>query len=941
MDIVDIEVDPLRTEDIVVTGDEYIQDQTISVPLFKKNTNNKVENKGNGLMDMTFLYSDDETFLKDTLRMKTTDKKFWGRMAHRGEYNEPTWLNRLTVDNNTNLYVTGDDRVNDHVALAVITTLWLRNHNRIAEDLGMIDFGTDDEIFTEARLQNMHQYQKVSMYDQLAAFAGTSVNEDDYHENGGYSRTTGGTKDEAEVLDGYVAVNALAILALHGESVPRLDDFYREIEAKHLTGPEMIGTASYLDDGETDMTDTIIRGLTFTCHGKASTPNQYFINKGALDDWYEAAGRSKTSGRHFAWDTSDDLVAAAIVRTRDMGVPQMSELGDFRKFSSTYKGRREDICNLYNDPEDSGSCDGKAVDAVMMIFGDEGDGTGYSVPRGVVNAFKEQVLYSAKEHEDFFYNNAKFDQERRNAIWDFRLKNLIEYNTAVGSSLLNAFFQADGKQNVMSEAVSSGLHDGNTMVWSEEHDEYDKFFELDAWAGVSTRVVNDETIDFLIEVKTTGWVALGFAPVGGHGMLDTDCMYCKMDKGALTLWDMKAYRIGFPRSDTGFPDGLGTDDYTNKNGSEVDGHTICKWTRPLVTPDPHDRNISRGSYKGTFAYNYLGQDRGYHGPTRGFYETVYWDELPPVVVIEEEDPLPKIMAGIVIAAVLGLAVFGYFLYMKKRGSNEFQLEKAMSEDEQRKRDLMAGIKLHVFWLVLDCFDLGSDVASLIFAISGEIGNMGLTYLFAAFVSLSIAVSSKVLTSRTKKIIDCNQQLKGDANAKIIGNATYKDMFVHLGRSKKSLAAEQAANAGKAQVVPVTGDDSSSTTEANNIKDEARFKRQILEYADAVTGLYLIRWVLLLMCMEDLPSLAFNLYFIGTVWPVLEGMEIPVVSIMITTLSIGYKLTYLQKYQRLKKAKANEERNFAEIGIDQATLVAAISQANKKRKNKHVEGAFTS
>merc|ERR1712137_625850 len=86
-------------------------------------------------------------------------------------------------------------------------------------------------------------------------------------------------------------------------------------------------------------------------------------------------------------------------------------------------------------------------------------------------------------------------------------------------------------------------------------------------------------------------------------------------------------------------------------------------------------------------------------------------------------------------------------------------------------------------------------------------------------------------------------------------------------------------------------------------DDKHFKSLIMQYATASKELTLIRWVLLLMCLEDLPSFGFNTFFLASAWPNLEGFTVPVVSLIITTLSIGYKLSYLQKMAVLRRKKA--------------------------------------
>jgi hypothetical protein len=938
MDLYDLELDPTRTETVNITNDPYMQDGSFEVILYKKDANGDVINRGNGKLDLSFVYSDDLT-KRASLRMGSR-----GKLQIRStNKNETSWLNRLPIDQTTGLYIAGDDRINDHAGFAMIALLFLRNHNRLAETIAFENKkATDDEVFDKARIQNIHHWQKVSTLDLGAAISGGDL------ANGYKSPDTMPADTDVAVENAFVAVAGTNILAAHSRTIPRLDTNYREVEKMFISEWDIIGSAPEIEDGEKDKLDDLLRGYTFLCHNQPNYPSHYWINKAVIDAPLINEGYTIKKGISDIFSNDVDLLAAAIVRTRDMGVPRIKGAHKGTKFvKATFS------TVFASDGEHSAKMkavyggDHLAGDIALLVFSDEPAGTSQSLSTASINVLRNQLLISAQADPNWFGNSLKFSKYEQDSVYEFRLKNLIEYNTGVSSSLANAFFQADGQDNVMSEALSSGLHDGEEMTWHKDHDEFDQFTELDAWFGVSTRVVNDEIIEFLMEAKSTGWISIGFVPEGrsGHGMLDTDMVRCWIKEDVSQpsgfrseIADMMAYQIGPPKADIYF-DPPANDDLINGSVGlkvwEEDGHTLCTFARKLDTNDTQDFPFYRGNYKGTYAYSYMGDDAGYHGPTRGFFDTVFWPPIPEVIVEEEEDPLPKILAGAIITGVLGIAVAGYYYYNKKKGGGDFQLDKAMSEDEQRKRDLKNEMNLHIFWLCLDCFDLGTDVASLIFAISGAVGTDALTFIYAAFVSLSIAVSSRVLTTRTKKVIDATQQLKGNSNAKILGNATYRDLFIELGKSKRSLAKVQPVDGEKKKEVKV------DQAKIDQARTDAKFKAQILDYADAVTGIQLIRWILILMAVEDIPSFIFNIYFLIRIWPCLYNMEIPTVSLLITVLSIGYKLAYLQKYVMLLKKKSTEERAFEEMGIDHDALMSAVNMASrsKKKQNRHVEGAF--
>jgi peroxidase len=65
-------------------------------------------------------------------------------------------------------FLAGDERVSEQDALVAQHTLWVRNHNRIAEDLSVFHpKWNDNQIFERARQINIAQYQQVVTYEWL------------------------------------------------------------------------------------------------------------------------------------------------------------------------------------------------------------------------------------------------------------------------------------------------------------------------------------------------------------------------------------------------------------------------------------------------------------------------------------------------------------------------------------------------------------------------------------------------------------------------------------------------------------------------------------------------------------------------------------------------------------------------------------------------------
>lgn len=70
----------------------------------------------------------------------------------------------------------GDSRVNENIGLALITTLFFREHNRLAAQIGAANPAlSDEEIFQRARKLNIAQYQHILTAEYLPALLGNDV----------------------------------------------------------------------------------------------------------------------------------------------------------------------------------------------------------------------------------------------------------------------------------------------------------------------------------------------------------------------------------------------------------------------------------------------------------------------------------------------------------------------------------------------------------------------------------------------------------------------------------------------------------------------------------------------------------------------------------------------------------------------------------------------
>ncbi|XP_047502342.1 peroxidase-like [Penaeus chinensis] len=220
----------------------------------------------------------------------------------------------------------GDSRVNEQPELAVMHTVWMRQHNRIAEGLKKLNSGWDDEVlYQEARRIVAAQMQHITYNEYLPIVLGREFME----VFGLVPKESGYASNYRENIDPSIN-NAFATAAfryghtlIHGtmEGYSKFGTIDRNLRlSEHQFSPFVL----YQRDG----VDSLLRGLSI----QASQKFDHFFSEELTNRLF--AGRSPFGM---------DLVALNIQRGRDHGIPAYNQ---WRK-----------ICNLplardFNDLSD-------------------------------------------------------------------------------------------------------------------------------------------------------------------------------------------------------------------------------------------------------------------------------------------------------------------------------------------------------------------------------------------------------------------------------------------------------------------------------------------------------------------------------------------------------------------------------------------------------------
>lgn len=76
-------------------------------------------------------------------------------------------------DSDEDCFRSGDTRVNQNPGLVVLATIWLREHNRVADGLKKVNpHWSDEKLFQEARRITIAEFQQITFYEWMPILLG-------------------------------------------------------------------------------------------------------------------------------------------------------------------------------------------------------------------------------------------------------------------------------------------------------------------------------------------------------------------------------------------------------------------------------------------------------------------------------------------------------------------------------------------------------------------------------------------------------------------------------------------------------------------------------------------------------------------------------------------------------------------------------------------------
>ncbi|KAL1506622.1 hypothetical protein ABEB36_005949 [Hypothenemus hampei] len=331
-------------------------------------------------------------------------------------------------------FLSGDSRVNQNVQLTGIHTIFLREHNRLAQELSVLNPKWDDErIFQEARKICIAVHQYISYYEWLPIIIGS----DKLYESNILYNTTGFVNDyDSTVNPSIFNEHATAAFRFFHTSIAGYLYFYDE--SRVIYGVTRISDHWFRPTALINFFDDLTRSLV--------TQPQLF------SDAYHDKEITKDWARQPNASVGQDLKTICISRGRDHG---MASYNDFREFCGLPRARSFDdfrdvmsltdvikLTLLYEIPDDVELTVGGSLETILP--------TALTGP--TFQCILTKQFYQIRKGDRFWFENSGptgFTLDQLNEIRKASIARLICDNTKTIEKIQARAFEQISLENVL------------------------------------------------------------------------------------------------------------------------------------------------------------------------------------------------------------------------------------------------------------------------------------------------------------------------------------------------------------------------------------------------------------------------------------------------------------------------------------------------------------
>jgi hypothetical protein len=318
------------------------------------------------------------------------------------------------VTDPTQLFLAGDIRANEQLALATLHTLFVREHNRIAAILEN-DFPTNsaDEIFEATRRLVVAKIQKITFDEWLPALVGETAIPD----YSGYDNTI-----NPSIFNEFSAAAFRLGHSMINEQLLRLDESGAEIAAGNIELARAFFTAPSILIDENSL-DPILRGLATQTHQRLDAKIVHDLR----NFLFGAPG-----------DGGLDLASLNIQRGRDHGLPDYNTMRSAMGLTPVIN-----FSDISSDQDVVAALSGTYAnvnDIDLWVGGLAEDAVNGSQLGELFQSIIVKQFTNLRDGDRFWYLNDLNDEER-DRVRNSTLAEIIRDNTGIGNELQDNVFQ--------------------------------------------------------------------------------------------------------------------------------------------------------------------------------------------------------------------------------------------------------------------------------------------------------------------------------------------------------------------------------------------------------------------------------------------------------------------------------------------------------------------